>query len=141
MGINIFAYNYVSEIPGVLEKIKKDFPEDFSDLSCVRYVVPSQNDKIWVKWPDKKISSEDLWTWDEIYKDVCSAGRVTRKRVLSPPDHLLILDSILKSVLAEYPEKVQELPGLTRAGFLSIISRDIRELLNEAVEEIGRAHV
>ena len=134
MGINISAYNYVSEIPGLLEKIKKDFPEDFLDLSCVRYVVPSQNDKIWVKWPDKKILSEDLWTWDEIYKDVCSAGRVTRKRVLSPPDHLLILDSILKSVLAEYPEKVKELPGLTRAGFLSIISRDIRELLNEAVE-------
>ena len=132
MGIKILAYNYVSEITGLLEKIKKDYPEDFADFSCVRFAVPSPEDKIWQ--PDKNISSDDVWTWDEIYKDVCKAGKITRKRVLSPPDHLLILNSILKNVLAEYPERVRELPGLVRSGFLSVISKDIRELLNEDVK-------
>lgn len=129
MGLNIFAYNYVSEVAGLLDKIKKDFA---GDVNFIRFVVPSVDDKFWM--PDKKINPENLLTWDEIYKDICNAGRVTCKKILSPPDHLLILDSILKNILAEYPEKIKNLPGLVRAGFLSVISKDIRELLNEAVK-------
>jgi len=130
--INISAYNRVSEVAELLEEVKKDFPEE--SPSSFRFVVPSRDDKIWQ--PDKNIDRENLWTWDEIYKDVCSAGRTGRKRVLSPPDHLLILDSILKNVLAsqECYDKAEKLPGLKRSGFLSIISRDIRELLNEDVK-------
>ena len=128
MPLSVRAYNYVSEISEQLEKIKKDYSEDFS---CVRYVVPSGDDKLWL--PDKKISPENLWTWDEIYKNICTDCHVNRKRVLAPPDHLLILNSILKNALSEYQDKVEKLPGLTRPGFLNIISTDIRELLNEAV--------
>ena len=126
MTISVRAYNYVSELEKILEGIKKDFAEDFSQ---VRFVVPSRRDKFW--WTDRNFQKNDLWTWDEIYKDVCDFGRINRKRVLSPPDHLLILNSILKKVLGEYPEKVKALPGMARPGFLGIISEDIRELMNE----------
>ena len=129
MSVRVLAYNYVPEISELLKKIKEDSDRD---VSFMRFAVPSQNDKSWL--PDRNINPENLWTWDEIYKDVCASGKITRKRILSPPDHLLILNSILKNVLAEYPEKVKELPGLGRSGFLSVISSDIRELLNEAVK-------
>ncbi|MBQ9419403.1 MAG: hypothetical protein IJU31_03390, partial [Synergistaceae bacterium] len=120
MGVSVLPYHKVTEVAGLLDSIK---------LPNRKIIVPSSADKSWLS---SKNNSE-LWTWDEIYKDVCESGRVKRKRVLSPPDHLLILDSILKNVLAEYSEKVRKLPGLMRLGFLSIISTDIRELLTEAV--------
>ena len=127
MGITLHAYNYVSEIPALIEGIKKNFP---GSEKFFHFVVPSQSDKFWFASKNEN----DLWTWDEIYKNICvSDSSITRKKILSPPDHLLILNSILKEVLSEYPDKVKSLPGLTRPGFLSIISRDIRELLNEAV--------
>ena len=93
MTISVRAYNYVSELEKILEGIKKDFAEDFSQ---VRFVVPSRRDKFW--WTDRNFQKNDLWTWDEIYKDVCDFGRINRKRVLSPPDHLLILNSILGKI-------------------------------------------
>ncbi len=130
MGINIHAYNYVSEVPEIIDTIKKNFPDA---EKFFHFVVPSRADKFW--FSSKKTDEKDLWTWDEIYKNICeSDSSITRKRILSPPDHLLILDSILKEVFSEYPDKIKNLPGLTRPGFLSIISRDIRELLNEAVK-------
>ena len=128
MGINLYAYNYVSEVHEIIEKIKKNFPDCEKNL---RFVVPSQSDKFWFASKNQN----DLWTWDEIYKNICASySSITRKRILSPPDHLLILNSILKEVLSEFPDKIKNLPGLTRPGFLSIISSDIRELLNEAVK-------
>ena len=121
MAVNVLPYNFVSEVAGLLDGLK---------FQNQKIIVPSRADKSWLSTKDEN----GLWTWDEIYKDVCEAGNSKRKRVLSPPDHLLILNAILRDVLAEYPEKVKKLPGLTRPGFLSIISRDIRELLNEAVK-------
>ena len=90
MNPDVLAYNFVSEIEGLIEKIKKDFSQE--ELSSLRLVLPSMDDKLWL--PYKNISDEYLWTWDEIYKNVCEAGQVKRKRILSPPDRLLILDSI-----------------------------------------------
>ena len=132
MAVRVDAYNYVSEIPALLEKTKKDFLPDNGDVSFLRFVVPSRNDKSWL--PEKNINPKNIWTWDEIYKDIAALSGKT-KSVLSPPDHLLILNSILKNVLAQYPEKLEKLPGLKRAGFLGVISSDIRELLNEAVNK------
>ena len=130
MGINLYAYNYVSEVHEIIEKIKKNFPDCEKNL---RFVVPSQSDKFWFASKNQN----DLWTWDEIYKNICASySSITRKSILSPPDHLLILNSILKEVLSEFPDKIKNLPGLTRPGFLSIISSDIRELLNEAVKPV-----
>lgn len=95
----------------------------------LRFVIPSRRDKSY--FPE--FPNMILWTWQEIYDDIARNSNITRKRVLSPPDHLLILKSILSDVLNEYPEKIISLPGLTRPGFSSVLSDDIRELLNEAV--------
>lgn len=130
MSVEVIAYNYVSDVSKLLKNL---INEDFAgDVSFVRFAVPSQSDKSWL--PDKNINPENLWTWDEIYKNICDSCKSTRKRVLSPPDHLLILNSILKKVLAEYPDKLDKLPGVKRTGFLGVISGDIRELLNEDVK-------
>ncbi|MBQ7151649.1 MAG: PD-(D/E)XK nuclease family protein [Synergistaceae bacterium] len=127
MSIEILSYNYVSELPALIAEIKKKFAGNQNNL---RFVIPSRADKNW--WPDSG-AQDSLWTWNEIYNDLCSSNFAAKKRILSPPDHLLILDVILKDVLADYPDKVKNLPGLQRPGFLLIISSDIRELLNEAV--------
>ena len=113
----IYSYSKVSELAHIISGF---------DEENMRFVVPSRNDK--VLFPVQ--SDNILWTWQDIYEDVCASSR---KRVLSPPDHLLILKAILNNVIAEFPDKTPSFPGISRSGFLSIISDDIRELLNEAV--------
>ena len=115
--MKIYSYTKVSE----LDKLKAGINDE-----NLYFVVPSRSDKI--LFP---VTSKNLWTWQDIYEDVCISSR---KRVLSPPDHLLILKSILNNVIAEFSDKTPNFPGIGRAGFLSIISEDIRELLNEAVK-------
>ena len=117
-GMKIYSYAKVSELTQIIQSIHDD-----KDL---RFVVPSRNDKILFPVSSNNI----LWTWQDIYEDVSTSSR---KRVLSPPDHLLILKSILNDAIAEFPDKTLNFPGIGRVGFLSIISEDIRELLNEAV--------
>ena len=132
MGINILAYNYASEIEEKIQSLLKNFAglED-----KIRFVVPSRKDKSWFP-----VRNAKLWTWDEIYDDICEKTSTKRKGVLSPPDHFLILDSILQSVLVNYQDKIRFLPGLNRPGFLSIISADIRELMNESVKPSQLIH-
>ena len=117
--MKIYSYAKVSELERVISSI-----HDEKDL---RFVVPSRNDKI--LFPVS--SNNNLWTWQDIYEDVSTSSR---KRVLSPPDHFLILNVILKNVINDFRDKVKNLPGIDRPGFRSIISDDIRELLNEAVK-------
>ncbi len=117
--MKICSYAKVSELTKLIQSIHDD-----KDL---RFVVPSRNDKI--LFPVS--SNNNLWTWQDIYDDVSTSSR---KRVLSPPDHFLILNVILKNVIDEFRDKVKNLPGIDRPGFRSIISDDIRELLNEAVK-------
>ncbi|MBQ3394874.1 MAG: PD-(D/E)XK nuclease family protein [Synergistaceae bacterium] len=129
MSINVITYNKVSELSGITERIIKNFAGHEKNL---RFIVPSRKDKYWHH--DKSISNtHDLWTWNEIYEDICSSSDSKRKRVLSPPDHLLILKSILDDVLNALPDKASSWPGLKRSGFPSVLSGDIRDLLNEAV--------
>lgn len=127
MSINVLTYNKVSELSGIIEKITKRFSGREKNL---RFIIPSRKDKYWHH--DINLT-HDLWTWNEIYEDICSSSDTKRKRVLSPPDHLLILKSILKNVLNEIPDKAETWPGLKRSGFPSVMSGDIRDLLNEAV--------
>ncbi len=132
MGIKISAYNYASEIEGIIQSLLKDFAglED-----NIRFVVPSRKDKSWFPGRNTK-----LWTWDEIYDDICDKTGTKRKGVLSPPDHFLILDSIVQSILDDnkenesYNKKLKRLPGIKRSGFFSVVSADIRELMNESIE-------
>ena len=132
MGIKISAYNYASEIEGIIQSLLKNF-SGLEDK--IRFVVPSRKDKSW--FPVRDVN---LWTWDEIYDDICENTGTKRKGVLSPPDHFMILDSLLKSVLVDYMDKIKFLPGLKRPGFLSIISADIRELINESVKPSQLIH-
>ena len=127
MSINVLTYNKVSELGGIIERITKQFSGREKNI---RFIIPSRKDKYWHH--DINLT-HDLWTWNEIYEDICSSSDTKRKRVLSPPDHLLILKSILDSVLDELPDKADSWPGLKRSGFPSVLSGDIRDLLNEAV--------
>ena len=110
-----------------VKKIQAVLTEFQSQSKNLRFVVPSREDKKW--WPLQK-ENLTIWTWQEIYEDIQGAKR----RVLSPPDHLLILKSLLNDFIAEYKEKIKSLPGLERSGFAAVLSDDIRELLNEAVK-------
>ncbi len=127
MSINVLTYNKVSELSGIIQKITKQFENRKNNL---RFIIPSRKDKFWHQNSD---INQELWTWNEIYEDICSLSDQKRKRVLSPPDHLLILKSILNKVLDELSDKASSWPGLRRSGFPSVLSGDIRDLLNEAV--------
>ena len=118
----IFAYNNGSELGKLINSQIKRFAGREKNL---RFIIPSRKDKNY----RPELNNLTLWTWEEIYNDICSNGR----KILSPPDHLLILRNILNDVIAENPEKVKRWPGIARPGFIDILSTDIRELLNEAV--------
>ena len=127
MSIYIYAYNNASELKSILQRIKGD---------NIRYIIPSRKDKFFFPLKD---SYRELWTWQDIYDDISRPEGSSKKHSFSPPDHFLILDSILDGVLEEYKkldeysETIKALPGIDRAGFLEVLSDDIRELLNEAV--------
>ena len=125
MGIRISAYNYASEIEGIIHNLLKKF-SGLEDK--IHFVVPSRKDKSWFP-----VRDANLWTWDEIYDAICEDTGTKHKGILSPPDHLLILDSMLQSVLVNHQDKAKFLPGINRPGFLSVLSTDIRELMNESV--------
>ena len=131
MGIKISAYNYASEIEGKIQNLLKYFAGLEENI---RFIVPSRKDKSWFPVHDAK-----LWTWDEIYDDICETTGSKRKGVLSPPDHFMILDSIVQNILdsnkddESYKKKIKRLPGIERPGFSSVVSGDIRELMNESV--------
>ena len=125
MNVIISSYNKVSEVNGIIENIiKNENPEN------LRFIIPSRKDKSILA---DRFNNIILWSWQDIYNDVYSLNKTSKKRVLSPPDHFLILDEILKSACSKYPEKIKDLPGIERSGFLNVISEDIKELLNEAV--------
>ena len=129
MSIDIYAYNKASELTNILQSIKGD---------NLRYVIPSRKDKFFFPLRD---SHHELWTWQDIYDDITRESGQDRKATLSPPDHLLILKSILTDVTSAYRKKIDALPGIDRQGFLDVISNDIRELLNEAVSPDQLAHI
>lgn len=119
-----YSYSNGSDFVKKIQEILTEFQYQSKNL---KFIVPSREDKRW--WPLQK-ENFTLWTWQEIYEDI---QKSQRRRVLSPPDHLLILKSLLKDFIANYKEKVNSLPGLQRSGFIAVLSDDIRELLNEAV--------
>ena len=125
MALTTRSYGRGSELSAIIREITQAFSG-----SELRFVVPSRKDKNY--WPEH-YSSRNLWTWQDIYEDICRAGGLEGRRVLSPPDHMLILRTILREVLREYSGKAASWPGLNRSGFPDILSRDIREMLNEAV--------
>ena len=126
--IDILAYNNASDLSRILHTFKG---------TNLRFIIPSRKDKFFFPLRD---AFHDLWTWNDIYNDIMRASH-SRKSVLSPPDHLMILRSILDEVLSLYRDKADSLPGIKRAGFLEVISTDIRELLNEAVSPGQLPHV
>lgn len=125
MTLTTRAYNRGSELSGLIHSVTQEYSG-----RVLRFVVPAEKDKNY--WPEHN-QNRTLWTWQDIYSDICRTGNIEGRRVLSPPDHLLILRAVLRSVLDEFPDKTQSWPGLKRSGFPDILSADIRELLNEAV--------
>ncbi|MBR0258045.1 MAG: PD-(D/E)XK nuclease family protein [Synergistaceae bacterium] len=120
------SYNTSSDFARIIGDIVKEFAGQEKSL---RFVIPSRKDKY--LWPEKSLNDGvNLWTWQEIYEDIITDKR---RRVLSPPDHILILKAILAEALEEHKDKIKSLPGLKRSGFLSVLSDDMRELMNEAV--------
>ena len=122
MSTEIYAYSSAQDLAEVLGGIKRD--------RDTHIVIPSRKDKFFISEPG-------AWTWNDIYEDI---GPEPRRSMFSPPDHLLILGSILEGVLAKYKEKLGKLPGISRAGFLQFLSQDVRELLNEAVSPENLTH-
>ena len=123
MNAQLFAYNNASELAQILHSFRYDADK-------LRYIIPSRKDKFFFPLRD---SRAELWTWQEIYDDIIKSSGADRKYPFSPPDHLLILKSILKNVMSSRREKLSAFPGIDRPGFLDVISDDIREFLNEAV--------
>ena len=109
------------------DKIIHDIDKEFSGRE-LRFIVPSRKDKRLMPGHDDRT----VWTWQDIYEDIIPPEN--RWRTLSPPDHLLILRKILVDATEKYRDKIKSLPGVERSGFLSVLSSDIRELLNEAVK-------
>ena len=108
------------------DRIIYDTKREFSGRT-LKFVVPSRKDKRRISGHDDK----NIWTWQDIYEDIIIPEK--RRRTISPPDHLLILRRILDDATANHPDKIEALPGVERSGFLSVLSSDIRELLNEGV--------
>ena len=118
------SYNNGSDFRHMIQELTREFSGHE-----LRFVIPSRKDRrFFPKGYDENLT---LWTWQDIYEDIIIPGK--RKRTLSPPDHLFILRRILDDSLSRHSEKVKSLPGLKRPGFLTVLSDDIRELLNEAV--------
>ncbi|MBQ3760153.1 MAG: PD-(D/E)XK nuclease family protein, partial [Synergistaceae bacterium] len=116
------SYNNGSDFKPIIHNIIREFSGHE-----LRFIVPSRKDKRLFPGHEKL----NIWTWQDIYEDIVPSGK--RRRTLSPPDHLLILRRILEDALERHPDKVKSLPGLKRSGFLTVLSGDLRELLNEAV--------
>ena len=137
MTIEIFSYLKGSDLSRLLTKFI-----NFNNRN-LRFVIPSKKNnshffrRIGINthgiFDDNYLF---LWTWQDIYEDICKFLKLKRRRILSPPDHLLILKFILNQVLNEQPEKITLYPGLVRAGFPGIISNDISELVNENVNPV-----
>ena len=117
------AYNNRSDFDRIIHGAR----ENFSGRE-LRFIVPSRKDKRLMPNHDKLI----IWTWQDLYEDIVPSEK--RRRTLSPPDHLLILREILDKSIQAHHDKIKSLPGVERAGFLSVLSSDIRELLNEGVK-------
>ena len=117
------SYNNKSDFDVIIRNLKNEFSG-----RKLRFVVPSRKDKRLMSGYDDR----SIWTWQDIYEDIIPPGN--RRRTLSPPDHLLILRKILDDAIKNHRDKIKSLPGVERAGFLSVLSGDIRELLNEAVK-------
>ncbi|MBR1673153.1 MAG: PD-(D/E)XK nuclease family protein [Fretibacterium sp.] len=139
MAVQVLSYH---RGPGLSALIRRFLPpsEEASQDAGVRFLVPSRKDRDWwLKRSDQdqygplNAPPDILWTWQDLYDTLCAAIGVRRRRPLSPPDHLLILRRLLDEALEEAPELVKRWPGLKRAGFLDVLSDDVRELLNEAV--------
>ena len=116
------SYNNGQDFRDAVHRLTREFSG-----RRVKFIVPSRKDKRLMPGHDER----GIWTWQDIYEDVIPPGN--RRRTISPPDHLLILRRILEDSLASHHDKVRSLPGVERSGFLSVLSSDIRELLNEGV--------
>ncbi len=130
--MKIISYNKLPELDSLLKEFK---------TNDVYFIVPSRSDKEWflqrVKEQEYGFTlrqSFHLWNWDDLYDDLCSYLEVKRLRQIDPPDHRLILSHLVRETLNEKPELTKAWPGLERSGFIDILSDDIRELLNEAVQ-------
>ena len=122
MTLKTRSYNHGSE----LSRLAQEITQEYSGQD-IRIVVPSRHDKSY--WPENR----KIWTWDDIYKDICTTGNLEGRKSLAPPDHMLILRTILRQVLEDCAIDTETWPGLRRSGFPEILSKDIRELMNEAV--------
>ncbi|MBQ7543520.1 MAG: PD-(D/E)XK nuclease family protein [Synergistaceae bacterium] len=122
MSAKIFAYSNAEDLSGILSGLERD--------SYTHIIIPSRKDKFFISEPD-------AWTWNDLYEAV---SKESRRGMFSPPDHLLILGSILEGVIPKYKAKLDALPGIRRPGFLLVLSRDVRELLNEAVSPEKLTH-
>ena len=116
------SYNNRSDFDVIIHNLRQEFSG-----RELRFIVPSRKDKRLMPGHDELIT----WTWQDVYENIVPPGN--RRRTLSPPDHLLILRKILKDSIINHRDKIKSLPGVERAGFLSVLSSDIRELLNEGV--------
>lgn len=143
MSVKVLPYCSGSDLTPLIQKFLAPGPAEANE--GVRFLVPSRKDRDW--WLRRAGQNQfgptgqrtTPWTWQELYDDFSASLDTKRRRPLSPPDHLLILRRILDEVLEEDPGLAERWPGLKRAGFLDVLSRDMRELMNEAVrpDQIG----
>ena len=81
----------------------------------------------------------DIWTWGELYSKTAPLDGEKIRRVIDPPDHMLIIQYILDIYLQEAENEGVDLPdGMKHRGFVSILGDNLRDLL---AEEISPEHL
>ncbi|MDR1649270.1 MAG: hypothetical protein LBR71_03325, partial [Synergistaceae bacterium] len=148
--VRVVPYRKVSDLDALLRERagKERLPENSGDSTC--FIVPSRRDRDWWKrraglsdfGPAARAGEGEgkknralLWNWEDLYGDLCSFFGVRRLRQIDPPDHRLVLSHIVAAFLKEQKNSgiLDSWPGLSRPGFIDILTDDIRELINEAV--------
>lgn len=78
----------------------------------------------------------DIWTWSDLYRRICTkcGEPSSARRVIDPPDHHLIISHILDLYIERAERAGLELPpGVRQRGFVSLLGRNMKDLLNEEI--------
>lgn len=131
MDPRILEYRHVHDLAPELRRLGTD--------ETVRFLVPSGGDR------DLLLDTlaggrayfgprPRIWQWTDLYRELAaeldrSGTPVRVRRQIDPPDHFLILRHLVEALRKEREDRLP--PGVLRRGFLSLLGKDLRELLRE----------
>ena len=137
MDPRILEYRHVHDLAPELRRLGRD--------ETVRFLVPSGGDR------DLLLDTlaggrayfgprPRIWQWTDLYRELAaeldrSGTPVRVRRQIDPPDHFLILRHLVEALRKEREDRLP--PGVLRRGFLSLLGKDLRELLRVPEQDEG----